>query len=82
MDRERYDREKKLIESKLSFCSHVVIYLLVSGLFIMPELSLEGLKSSIIPIGFWGFALVSHFLKAFIFNENYIDRKVKSKIDC
>lgn len=81
MDKERYDAEKAKLESKLGFFTHLGIYLVVNGFIIFSEFIYDDFHTSLLPLFAWGIGVISHFLRVFVFNREYIERVVKKKID-
>lgn len=70
---ERYNRERRVIENKMSFFIHLAVYVLVNGFVVVPY-------GGFIPALGWGIGLAVHFLKTFIFDENYVERAVERKL--
>lgn len=77
----RYEIEKKKIEGKLGFFTHLGVYIIVNGTLLLGDFSFEGLWSNLLPVFGWGIGLISHFLRTFVYNEDYIEKKAKSNID-
>ncbi len=78
---EKSDRVKRSIEAKMGFFTHLVIYLLVNGVVILPNNFIDGFAFSSLPSVGWGIGVVAHFLKVFVFNSEYVERKVDQIID-
>ncbi len=75
------EKQKKEIEQKMGFFTHLLIFVLVNGFIILPENGIFGSESMSLPTIGWGIGLAMHFLKTFVFNNAYIDRKVDQNID-
>ncbi len=71
---------KKSIEAKMGFLTHVVVYILVNAFILLPNNQLD-LNLSYTPTLFWGIGIVLHFVKVFIFNNEYIEKKVNDKAE-
>lgn len=70
------DRLKKTIEAKMGFFTHLAIYLVVNAVVFFPNNLSEGFSFVYMPSLGWGIGLAAHFIKTFIFNNDYIERKV------
>lgn len=74
-------RQRKKIEDKMSFFTHLIVYLFVNGFIFYPNDSYPGIGNISLPTIAWGAALVAHFIKTFVYNSDYIDRKVDQIMD-
>ncbi len=78
---EKRDRVKRSIEAKMGFFTHLVIYLLVNGVVILPHNFIDGFAFTTLPSIGWGIGVVAHFLRVFVFNSEYVERKVDQIVD-
>lgn len=74
-DRER-ERVRKSIEAKMGFFIHLMVYVVVNITVFFPENVLDGFNFISLPSIGWGIGVAAHFVKTFVFNSEYIERKV------
>lgn len=81
MENNRYAKEKKLVEKKMGFFTHLTVFILVNFYLLIPEGESFNLSDSLFIFGGWGIGLAVHFMKTFIFNESYIERAVERNME-
>ncbi len=81
MTEERRGRIRKNIEERMGFVTHLIIFLIVNIIIILPENLIEGIQLFNLPTIGWGIGVVAHFLKAFVFNSDFVENKVDQILD-
>ncbi len=89
MTDEKYIKAKKRVKEIKDFYIHLIIFLVIVAIltiinvtsFIMN--SEEGNLWFLFPLGFWGFAVLMHGLKTFVFGResSWEKRKIKEVMD-
>lgn len=74
-------RVKKLLEDKMSFATHLIVFILVNAFILLPVKSFSDFDFFPIPTICWGVGLLTHFLKVFVYNSDYIEKKVDEKLN-
>jgi len=86
---EKYMRAKKRVKDIKDFYIHLIIFLIVVAILTIINVANFAINSEevtlwfLFPLGFWGFAVLMHSLKTFIFGHesNWEKRKIKEVMD-
>lgn len=71
---------KKVVQNKLDFIRHFVIYVFVIAvLAVINNLSFSGYQWWVWPALGWGIGVFSHFLSTFIFQGGALEKKLVEK---
>lgn len=79
-EKQAYEYARKIIEERVGFFVHFLIYLFVNGvLFIINYRFSHGHWWFYFPLLFWGIGIFSHFLSVFLFSHNIKERWIQKK---
>jgi hypothetical protein len=79
-EKQAYENARKIIEERVGFIVHFLIYLFVNGvLFIINYRFSRGHWWFFFPLLFWGVGVFSHFLSVFVFSHSIKARWIEKK---
>jgi hypothetical protein len=76
-DTEKRERAQKMVESKLGFIRHAIVYVMViAGLAVINNVTGGGYQWWLWPAFGWGMGVVSHFVSAFVLRSGALRSKL------
>ncbi len=75
------DRLKQAIDAKMSFLTHLVIFILVNFFVLLPNSEIGKINNLPLPTIAWGIGLIMHFLRVFVYNNEYIEKQIDQKME-
>ena len=89
MEDEKYIRAKKRVKDIKDFYIHLIIFLIIVTILTIINVASFIIHSEdvnlwfLFPLGFWGFAVLMHGLKTFVFRSgsSWEKRKIKELMD-